>query len=665
MVATPTLFSDLQNHWARLFIEALAKQGIVKGFPDQTFRPNQAMTRAEFAAIAVKAFSRPSKRQYINFLDVSANHWATPAIKKSYEAEFLSGYPDRRFRPEDKITRIQAIIALVSGLGITATTDIKAELPNLYQDANFIPDYAADKLAIATTAGMVVNYPNLKLLRPLEFATRGDIAALIYQALVYLQQVPEITSEYIVKFPNQKTVEVSHRREFRGAWVATAWNIDWPSKPGLPAEQQKAELIAILDKIQELNFNAMVLQVRVEGDAFYASQLEPWSSWLTGTQGKPPEPFYDPLQFAIEESHKRNIQLHAWFNTYRARTSSSPSPNVAPHITVAHPEVICQYANQLWMNPGEELVQDWTYNVILDVVRRYDIDGIQIDDYFYPYPVAGQTFPDADSYAAYQKGGGILALSDWRRDNINRMVQRLFEGIRAAKPHVKFGISPFGIYRPGQPPQIIGLDTYESLYSDSKKWLEQGWLDYLCPQLYWRIDPPAQSYPVLLKWWTENNPKGKHIYAGNKLGLLDGKSWTIDEITKQVEISRGLVNQLSLGNVFYSFRDLAANRQGVFDTFKNVTYSQPALVPIMPWMDVVPPAIPTGLKVNNGNLTWNASNTSDIRSWTLYQQDGDNWRLLKVLPAATTSVASVAAGTYALCSVDRMGNESLGVVISY
>lgn len=666
MVATPNLFLDIQNHWARLFIEGLAQKGIVSGFPDKTFRPNQAMTRAEFASIVVRAFPRSGKRQYISFLDVSTNHWATPAIKKTYETEFLSGYPDRRFRPEDKITRLQALISLVSGLGISSTTDIKAELPNLYQDANFIPDYAADKIAISTTAGIVVNYPNLKLLRPLEFGTRGDIAAFIYQALVYLKQVPEIKSDYIVEFAPPKTVAVSHKREFRGVWIATVWNFDWPSKPGLPTADQKAELMAILDKIQSLNFNALILQVRAEGDAFYASKLEPWSSWLTGTQGKPPEPFYDPLEFAIAESHKRNIELHAWINPYRAKTSTaaSASPNVAPHICVTNPEVIFPYGNQLWMNPGEQIVQDLTYNVVLDIISRYDVDGIQIDDYFYPYPIAGQTVSDADIYAAYQKGGGILSLDDWRRDNVDRMVQRLAEGIRAEKPHVKFGISPFGIYRPGQPSQIRGLDAYSELYADSKKWLEQGWLDYLSPQLYWRIDPPAQSYPVLLQWWVENNPKNKHIYTGNKLGLLDGKSWIIDEITQQVEISRNLSDRLSLGNIFYSYRDLLANREGVFDTFKSTTYSQPALVPTMQWMDTVPPPVPTRVKLKDGNLTWNTTTNSDIRSWTLYKQDGDNWTLLKILPAATNT-AAVNAGTYALCAVDRMGNESLGVVVSY
>lgn len=664
MVASLNSFSDIQNHWAKLFIEGLAQRGIVSGFPDRTFRPNQAMTRAEFAAIIVKAFPKPFKRPYVSFVDLSANYWATPAIKKAYETEFLSGYPDRRFRPEEKINRVQALISIVSGLGINATWDLKSELAKIYDDYNFIPSYAIDKIAIATETEIVVNYPNLKLLKPLDVATRGDVVAFIYQALVYLKQVPAIQSNYIVKAALQKTVNVSHQREFRGVWVTTAWNLDWPSKSGLTVAQQKAELITILDRIQSLNLNALILQVRVEGDAFYYSQLEPWSEWLTGTQGKGPDPFYDPLEFAIAESHKRNIELHAWFNPYRAKASLNSPPSVAPHIAVTHPEVVYKYGTDLWMDPGSAIVQDLTYQVILDVVRRYDVDGIQLDDYFYPYPVTGESFPDQKTYAAYVESGGILSLEDWRRENVNQMVRRLAEGIRNEKHYVKFGIAPFGIYRPGQPAQIRGLDAYEVLYADSKKWLEEGWVDYFCPQIYWRIDPPAQSYPVLLQWWTENNPKRKQIYTGNKLSSLDGTSWTVEEITKQIEISRNLVEKLSLGNILYSMKDLLTNRQGIVDSLKTSTYVQPALVPIMQWIDATPPPIPTSVSLKNDNqLIWNNTANYDTRSWTLYQQNGDNWTLVKIL-SASTNMIFLPAGTYALCAVDRMGNESAGVVVS-
>src|SRR5919199_3143309 len=663
MVASSPRFLDIQNHWARLFIEGLVTQGMISGFPDGTFRPDRAMSRAEFAAVLQKAFQKPTKRRYVPFVDVPAKHWAATAIQKAYETGFMSGYPGNRFVPEASIARMEVLISLVTGLEITSDViaDIKAAFPELYQDAAQIPTYAIEKIATATDAGIVVNYPNLKLLKPLDVATRADVAAFIYQALVYLETVSVIASEYVVTY--QKIIKVSHKREFRGVWVATAWNADWPSKPGLPVEQQQSELIQIFDRIQSLNLNALVLQVRPAGDAFYASQLEPWSELLTGTQGKAPEPFYDPLEFAIAEAHKRNIELHAWFNPYRAGTSSQRSPNVSPHIAVAHPEYVYQYDKNLWMDPGAQVVQDWTYNVILDVVRRYDIDGVHLDDYFYPYPVAGVKFPDEKTYSAYQAAEGKLAIADWRRDNVNRMMERLSSGIQATKRHVKFGISPFGIYRPGQPAQIKGLDQYEAIYADPKKWLEEGWVDYMSPQLYWRIDPPQQSYSALLEWWGGNNPKGRQIYPGNNLSKLDGKDWPISEYERQVKITRNLAPKLALGNIFYSMKPFTENRLGVFDRFKTSLYAELALVPTMPWLGTVAPAIPDDVGIKDGQLTWKTPTSGNIRSFSLYKQNTDTWKLVRVIDAATTTVA-IEPGTYALCAVDNLANESVGVVVS-
>lgn len=667
MVSSSTSFSDIQNHWARSFIEALAQRGIVTGFPNGTFQPNQSLTRAQFAILISKAFKTPLKRKYVPFVDVPSSYWAAEAIKKAYETQFLSGYPDNRFRPEDRITRANALISIVSGLQLASkvTSDLKPLLAQIYQDAAQIPSYATNLIAVATIAGLVFSYPNVKLLNPNLAATRADVAAFIYQALVFLDEAPKIASSYLVVPPKppapDEPIPVSHQREFRGTWVATVWNSDWPSKPGLPVAQQKVELLEIINRVQALNFNALILQVRPEGDAVYASQLEPWSAWLTGTQGEAPDPLYDPLEFAIAECHKRNIELHAWFNPYRAKTSIKAGANARPHIAVTNPEYVYQWGNQLWMDPGATVIQDRAFNVILDVVRRYDVDGIHLDDYFYPYPIEGKSFPDSKTYAAYQAGGGKLDKGDWRRENVNTLIRRLATGIKAEKPYVKFGISPFGIYRPGQPEQIRGLDAYAELYADSLKWLKEGWVDYLAPQLYWRIDPPAQSYPVLLKWWTENNPKERHIYAGNNLELLDGRSWKLEEIDKQVEISRDLTSQLSLGNIFFSMSAFQENRQDIYDTFKTNVYAKPALVPTMNWLDASPPPPPTGLQVKEGKLSWNAA--GDIRSWTLYKQEGATWTLRRILPGATTA-ANIDPGTYALCAVDRIGNESGGLVIS-
>ncbi|MFM7449358.1 MAG: family 10 glycosylhydrolase [Leptolyngbyaceae cyanobacterium] len=668
MTSGPANFPDIQTHWAQAFIDALAQRRIVSGFPDGTFRPEQAVTRAEFAVMAQSSFpTLPFQRVYVPFKDVPANHWAAKAIQWAYERGLLTGYPDQTFKPSAAIVRVQSWVALVGGLGLGTSGTVP--LATLYQDANQIPTWATTAVAAATEAAIVVNQPNPRQLRPNQPTTRAEVSVILYQCLVQLGQVGPIPSGAIGRWPvGSQTVLVNHPREFRAVWVAAVWNGDFPSKPGLTPQQQQAELIAILDQMQRLNFNALILQVRPEGDALYHSSLEPWSNWLTGTQGKPPTPFYDPLEFAIAQCHQRGMELHAWFNPYRARTARS-TVNVAPHIAVTHPNVVYQWGNQLWMDPGANVVEDRTYAVILDVVRRYDVDGIHLDDYFYPYPIAGQEFPDGETYRAYQKGGGNLALADWRRDNVNRLIQRLRKGIRAEKAHVKFGISPFGIYRPGQPPPIQGLDAYNKLYADSLKWLQQGWVDYLAPQLYWRTDQPAQSYPVLLQWWVDSNTQKRHIYAGNNLSQLDGKAWTLTEIEKQVAITRSLNPQLALGNIFFSQDALAQNREGISDRFATSTFSTPALAPTINWLQVMPPTQPLNLRVTGNHLSWNTA--PNLRGWAVYlkteNQAGTGlpvrWRLQRLLPAATTGL-TLPAGTYAIAGVNRLAQESGGIVVT-
>ncbi|MBK1988840.1 family 10 glycosylhydrolase [Sphaerospermopsis aphanizomenoides BCCUSP55] len=665
MVSTSSQFPDIQNHWARLFIQALVQRRIVNGYRDGTFRPDYPVTRAEFAAIIASIFTPPKQREYVSFKDVPETYWAKSAIQKVYETGFLVGYPDQTFRPNDSISRGDILVSMVNGLNIASQVapDLVSKLPQIYQDSTAIPNYAINQIAIATRVGWVANYPNIKLLNPRMSATRADVAVMVYQALVYQGKAEKIASDYIVVPPSSNTVRVSHNREFRGVWVAAVWNSDWPSKPGLSVEQQKTELLEIIKQLQSLNFNALVLQVRPEGDALYASALEPWSAWITGTQGKPPEPFYDPLEFAIAECHKRNIELHAWFNPYRAKTTTKSGFNVSPHIAITNPEVVYQWGNQLWMDPGAKIVQDRAYNVIIDVVNRYNLDGVHLDDYFYPYPISGQSFPDQKTYAAYTANGGKLSLEDWRRENVNQMVLRLSQGIKKTKPHVKFGISPFGIYRPGQPSGIVGLDPYNVLYADSKKWLQEGWIDYLAPQLYWRTDQTQQSYEVLLKWWTEANTKQRHIYAGNNIGQLDNKAWKNSEIEKQIQLSRNLAGKFSLGNIFFSMSSLSENRQGIADQFKSTYYSRPAIVPTMSWQNATPPSPPKELKFENGRLNWQPGDNQPVRSWTLYRQNGDSWIIQRILSAGTT-FATVQAGTYAVCAVDRLGNESAGVRIT-
>jgi uncharacterized lipoprotein YddW (UPF0748 family) len=689
MVSSTTTFSDIQNHWARSFIEPLLRRGVVTG-QNGVFRPDNSITRAEYAAIITKAFINvPKRRQYIPFVDVPTSFWAATAIQTAFETGFLNGFPDNRFRPDNRITRLEVLISLVAGLDIASKIrpDLLNNLPQIYDDSVQIPGFARNQVAIATSAEIVSSHPNTRLLNPNLAAIRADVAAFIYQGLAYIGEVPKIASNFLVS-PRQTstprptptptprptptptpsptptgTVRVSHRREFRGAWLACVWNSDFPSKAGLSGDQQKAELLAIITRLQQLNFNALIFQVRPEGDAAYRSQLEPWSAWFSGTQGQPPEPFYDPLEFAIAECRKRNIELHAWFNPYRARASVRQNNLARPHLALTNPDVVYQWGNQLWMDPGAKVVQDRAYNVIMDVLQRYDVDGIHLDDYFYPYPIQGQSFPDNKTYAAYRNAGGNLSLEDWRRENVNQMVLRLSQGIKAAKPHVKFGISPFGIYRPGQPPGIRGLDAFAVLYADAKKWVEQGWLDYTAPQLYWRTDQTQQSYPTLLKWWTEINTRQRHVYAGNNLGQLDGKAWKDEEIEKQVKISRNLVNDLSLGNIFFSMSPINENRQGIADKFRQSLYNTPALAPTMPWRNINPPSPPSQLQVASRRLSWQPGDAREVRSWTLYRRSGDSWTLQRILSRGT-NFATVEPGQYAVCAVDRLANESPGVTIS-
>lgn len=673
MTSNNPVLTDLQNHWARAFIEELVKKNILTGFPVRlgvaeryrTFLPDRSMTRAEFAATIQKAFNQPRRRPYIPFKDVAINHWAAPAIQAAFEMQFLSGYPGSIFRPQGNITRLEVWLALGSGLALANSSSPSTELERVYSDANLIPTWARNPVSLATQTGMVVNYPSLQLLQPQKNATRGEVAVIIYQALVYLGQAPGLDSAYLVSArlppPPVQTIKVSHRREFRGAWIATVWNIDFPSRTGLSVAQQQTEMVGLLDRLQSLNFNAVILQVRIEGDALYASSLEPWSVWLTGTQGQPPG--YDPLAFAIAECRKRGLEIHAWFNPYRARSRSTAIPQAQNHISMTNPDCVYRYGNLLWMDPGKKVVQDLTFNVITDVVRRYDVDGVHLDDYFYPYPVAGQDFPDRATYNAYRQAGGNLSLNDWRRENVNQMVQRLYQGIKALKPYVKFGISPFGIYRPGQPPGIRGLDQYDQLYADPQKWLAQGWIDYIAPQLYWLMDPPAQSYRTLLNWWLDQNPQMRHVYVGNNISRLDGKVWQVGEFDRQISLSRSWERRLSLGNIFYSMKALRDNKEGISDLLKTKFYQQLALPPVMEWLNSPAAGQPSNVTKQGDTLTWQVgtNNLSNLRCWTLYQQQGSSWQLVRVIPGSISSI-KINPGTYALCGVDRTNRESLGVV---
>ncbi len=478
-------------------------------------------------------------------------------------------------------------------------------------------------------------------------------------------------AEYAVS----KVVPPAPVREFRAAWVATVNNIDWPSRRTLSTPEQKAELLAILDKAVRLKLNTIIFQVRPACDALYASHIEPWSEYLTGTMGKAPEPYYDPLAFAVEEAHKRGLELHAWFNPYRARLSANDSPAAPGHISRTRPQLVRKYGRLLWLDPGEREVQDYSLSVIMDVVRRYDIDGVHFDDYFYPYKVRGESgtdldFPDEASWQRFG-AGGKLNRDDWRRENVNTFVARVYKSIKAEKPWVKFGISPFGIWRPHNPPQIDGLDAYAQLYADSRKWLASGWVDYFAPQLYWAIDAPEQSFPVLLRWWAGQNVKGRNLYPGLDSTKAGGswrsrRGWPPQEIVNQIRLTRAQSG--ATGHVHWNMRSLMRNSE--FDELlEREVYQQPALVPPSPWLGHAQPKRPklTVTRISAASelkVTWAADGLGKTWLWLVQKRANGNWTQ-EVLPAATTSRVWNGAWpeVVAVTAVNRNGEVSAPSVV--
>jgi uncharacterized lipoprotein YddW (UPF0748 family) len=472
-------------------------------------------------------------------------------------------------------------------------------------------------------------------------------------------------------------------REFRAAWVSTVANIDWPSKQNLSAAQQQAEAIAILDRAKAMNLNAIVLQVRPSADAIYASNIEPWSEYLTGKQGQAPQPWYDPLKFWVAEAHARGLELHAWFNPYRARHNIAKSPAAPTHISRTNPAAVKSYGQYLWMDPGEESASKQTLDVVLDVVRRYDIDGVHIDDYFYPYPVEAPTAansersaldgkagkaelvcPDEPSWQRYLAAGGKLDRPSWRRDNVNRLIEALYNGIHREKSWVRFGISPFGLGRPDRRPAgISGFSQYDKLYADAETWLQNGWLDYLSPQLYWPLSQTAQAYDTLLDYWIAQNTKGRHMWPGmftSRIGA-PSKEYQPQEILQQIGVTRA--RPAAGGHVHFSMAVLMQNRQGIDDQLRATLYAAPALVPATPWLGSGAPNAPKVSAAYAGgavNLKLAAGKADAL--YAIWSRYGSEWRFA-VTPASNgqwsvpDDAKLGAANAVVVSAVDRLGNE--------
>ena len=459
--------------------------------------------------------------------------------------------------------------------------------------------------------------------------------------------------------PAPELVMVGHPRELRAVWIATVANINFPSEPGLDAATQQDELRALLDVAQATGLNAVMFQVRPESDALYASDLEPWSRFLTGEQGG--DPGYDPLEVLVDEAHARGIEVHAWLNPYRAAVSKGATLDPM-HIAEVLPEYAYVYDKYLWMDPGAPEVQDHLLAVIDDIVMRYDVDGIHFDDYFYPYPTDAD-FPDDATWQAYQDGGGGLSRADWRRSNVDGMVKAVGETIAGLRPEVRWGISPFGIYRPGIPPGISGLDQYEALYADPLKWMQEGWLDYLAPQLYWPTTQEAQAYGALIEWWSSVTEGGRHIFAGNYLSKLGTEAkWSVDEFRAELDLSREFADAGSRGNIFFHVEPFQSNTEGIADVIRGEYYQAPALTPPIAALageTVAPPEV----TLMGGTAALAHEAPAGLRAWVVYAQAGEGWTVDRIVPASEPSVA-LAPGTWAISAAGKQGVESLGVVVT-
>ena len=472
------------------------------------------------------------------------------------------------------------------------------------------------------------------------------------------------------------------KREFRGIWIATVENIDWPSEKNLSSEQQKQEFIAIIDRLKKDKFNAVFVQIRPSCDAFYESSLEPWSEWLTGKQGRSPSPYYDPLKFIIEECHKRGIEIHAWFNPFRSVMNVNEISISPQHVSRLHPSWNITYGKYKWLNPGLPDVRDYVLKVVMDVVRRYPIDGFHFDDYFYPYQLKNKKFHDEKTFAQFSRG--IRNLDDWRRDNINLFVKSVSDSINKVKPGLKFGISPFGIWKnKNNDPlgsQTNGSESFNTTYSDSRKWLNEGWIDYLVPQLYWHIGNSKADYRTLANWWNENS-FGKNIYLGQsvyKIGSDKNIEWSNgSQIPAQINLNRRLSN--IKGNVFFNTNSVIKNLLGIEDSLRNNYYKYFALTPNIKPNDKTthpPPFNPYYQKVNGQILlNWQKQgkgvNNDTALYFVIYRFDEND----KIDISHSDKIANVLYGTdtawldtqhvnnthgltYIITALDKSGNES-------
>jgi uncharacterized lipoprotein YddW (UPF0748 family) len=475
------------------------------------------------------------------------------------------------------------------------------------------------------------------------------------------------------------------KRQLRADWIASVSNIDWPSAPGLPASEQRAELVGYLDEAVDRGLNAVVLQVRPTADTFWPSDLEPWSAWLTGEAGKGPG--YDPLRFAVREAHSRGLELHAWFNPYRVSQTTDRSALDPESPAAQNPDWVVEYGGKLYYDPGLPQVRQLTTDVIMEAVRRYDIDGVHFDDYFYPYPVGTTPFPDDATFATYGAGFPDTpeGRADWRRDNVNRLVEGLNERIHRAKPWVLFGVSPFAVWRnqatdPEGSATTAGAETYDDLYADTRRWVREEWIDYVAPQVYWNIGFAAADYGVLVPWWSQQvKSTDVQLYIGQatyKVGVepVQDPAWRDpEEMTDHLFFNRDFP-QVD-GDIYFSAKQVRANRLGHMDLVQFDHYQRPALLPVTAG---VPGKAPKAVKRLDAErrgqqvrLTWRGSGGAGER-YAVYRVPGrgvgacdlaDATHLLGTTegPSWRGPAGGTGPATYVVTALDRAHRESKAV----
>ncbi len=459
------------------------------------------------------------------------------------------------------------------------------------------------------------------------------------------------------------------KREFRGAWLHTVYQDGYARRT---TEQNCRWLIVQLDSLQEAGINAVIFQVRPSADAFYASKYEPWSKFLT-KGGKAPAPYWDPLEFMIEQCHARGMELHAWLNPYRATTSSKEKLPSA-HPAASHPERMIRFDKKLYFDPALPENRKLIVDVVSDIVSRYDVDGIHFDDYFYPYPVRGQKFADDRSYRRFGNG---MSRGDWRRHNVDLLIESVSEAIRNIKPWVRFGVSPFGIWRNARTDpsgsQSSGLQNYDDLYADVLKWAREGWIDYQMPQLYWTLENKVAPSMHLAQWWSEN-AFGRHIYIGQD---VDRTMQNPDippyadqsQLRHKIEITRE--NDNIQGSCFWPGYYVTENHGGIADSLAADLHAFAALVPDYPWLGGQTPRAPRGLSVNGRLLSWDSSpvrmSVDDVTRYVVYcfeENDeidlGDPSAIMCVTPACQYSIPEdIPRGSiFIVTALNRVNAES-------